>query len=249
VRIIPIATLAGDLVALAVLSALARRNLSTSLAPNLDRPEPVLRILRLVRLETIGTVITRINPLVDQLMAGLAGVVGGGTLVRYASDVASLPNSLLQATLFPALLTRLAREADAPSRFASTVRRVLVAVVALLAVVTALLGLVRRPLCTLLFSHGAMDAGGVTRIADILPWALAGVAPFGVLLVLARAHVARQNSRIMPAMGLLNAALNATLNLLFVGKLGLSGIAFSTSVTYLVVATVFWARLARTARA
>jgi peptidoglycan biosynthesis protein MviN/MurJ (putative lipid II flippase) len=61
--------------------------------------------------------------------------------------------------------------------------------------------------------------------------------------VLARAHVARQNSRIMPGMGALNAACNALLNLAFVGRLGLSGIALSTSITYLVVAVVFWVRL------
>jgi putative peptidoglycan lipid II flippase len=67
--------------------------------------------------------------------------------------------------------------------------------------------------------------------------------PFGVLLVLARAHVALQNSRIMPSMGLLNAASNALFNFVFVGRMGLSGIALSTSVTYAIVAAVFWIRL------
>jgi putative peptidoglycan lipid II flippase len=85
-----------------------------------------------------------------------------------------------------------------------------------------------------------MDDVGVERMAEILVWALVGVAPFGALLVLARAHVAQQNSRIMPAMGVLNCALNAGLNLLFVRVLGLSGIALSTAMTHLVVAIVFW---------
>jgi putative peptidoglycan lipid II flippase len=105
------------------------------------------------------------------------------------------------------------------------------------------------PLCTLLFLHGAMDRAGVARIAEILPWALAGAAPFGALLVLARAHVARQNSRIMPSMGVLNSTLNAAFNLLLVGPLGLAGIALSTTMTYVVVAVVFWMRLPRAARA
>ena len=47
----------------------------------------------------------------------------------------------------------------------------------------------------------------------------------------------------MPSMGILNATCNAAFNTLFVGRLGLSGIALSTSVTYLVVALVFWFRL------
>jgi putative peptidoglycan lipid II flippase len=245
VRIVPIGLVAGEAVAIVVLSILARRALGFRATPNLGRPEPVRRIFSLVRLEVAGSLITRINPVIDQLMSGLAGVIGGGTLLRYAGDVASLPTSILQATLFPVLLTRLAREASRPAEFAATTRRTLASVIALLAGFSALFVVLRRPLCTLLFLHGAMDAAGVARIAAILPWALAGAAPFGALLVLARAHVALQNSRIMPGMGILNSACNAAFNLAFVGAFGLAGIALSTSMTYVVVALVFWVRLPR----
>jgi len=249
VRIIPLALLAGELVAIAVLSTLVSRGLRLRIVPNLQRPEPVRRIFSLVASETAGSLITRINPLVDQLMAGLAGVVGGGTLVRYANDVASLPTSVLQATVFPVLLTRLSHEANHPTRFLKTTGRTLTAVGALLLALSVLFIAVRRPLSSLLFLHGVMDRAGVERIADILPWAVIGAAPFGALLVLARAHVALQNSRIMPGMGLLNSTLNAGLNALLVGFMGLSGIALSTSITYLVVAIVFWVRLPRSQRA
>ena len=47
----------------------------------------------------------------------------------------------------------------------------------------------------------------------------------------------------MPGMGVLNSACNAAFNLAFVGFFGLSGIALSTSLTYVVVAVVFWVRL------
>jgi putative peptidoglycan lipid II flippase len=249
VRIVPVAIFSGELLAIAVLRAIALRKLGFRVAPNLHRSEPIRRIFALVRLEITGSMITRINPVIDQLMAGLAGVVGGGTLVRYASDVASLPTSILQATLFPVLLTRLAYEAKRPPHFAATLRQTLLAVLGLLVLAAAVVAVFRRPLCALLFGRGAMDAGGVAQIAAILPWALLGAAPFGALLVLARAHVALQNSRIMPSMGIVNSVLNAAFNALFVGTLGLSGIAFSTSVTYAVVAAVFWFRLPRGARA
>ena len=249
VAAVPLGVLAGEVLAIALLSTLARLSLGRRLTPSLAQPEAIGKVLRLLRLEVTGSVITRINPVVDQLMAGLAGVVGGGTLLRYAGDVASLPTSILQATLFPVLLTRLSQEARHPAQLAATTRRTLGVVVALLLAASALLVAVREPLCALLFQHGAMDPAGVARIAAILPWAVAGVAPFGALLVLARAHVAQQNSRIMPSMGILNSALNAGLNLVFVRLLGLPGIALSTSVTYLVVAVVFWARLPRPARA
>jgi putative peptidoglycan lipid II flippase len=243
VRSVPVAMLLGELLAIVLLSALARRRLALRIVPSLQRTDAVRRIFALTRLEVTGSLITRINPVIDQLMAGLAGVVGGGTLVRYAGDVASLPTSVLQATLFPVLLRRLALQARSPAPFMATTRRTVVAVVGLLILFSAVLIGFRTPLCRVLFLRGAMDLRGVESIASILPWALVGAAPFGALLVLARAHVARQNSRIMPSMGLLNASLNIVFNALLVGPLGLSGIALSTSLTYLVVAVVFWVRL------
>ncbi len=248
VGIVPLALLSGESAAIFCFAVIVSQVLRIRIVPNLERSEPVRRIFALLRLEVVGTLITRINPVIDQLMAGLAGVVGGGTLVRYAGDVASLPTSVLQATLFPVLLTRLAHEAKRPAAFRATTRRTLAAVVAVSIVTSVLLAAFRGPLVRLLFLHGSMDRAGAARIADILPWALAGVAPFGALLVLARAHVAQQNSRIMPSMGVLNASLNAAFNALFVTWLGLSGIALSTSLTYLVVAVVFWFRLPRSAR-
>ena len=249
VRVIPVATLAGELLAIAILAGLARRSLGARVRPSLARPEPARRIFALVRLEVTGTLITRVNPFVDQLMAGLAGVVGGGTLLRYAGDVAALPTSALQAVLFPVLLTRLAGEVRQPAAFAATTRRTLAVVVVILASLSGLMIALRAPICELLFLHGTMDREGVARIAGILPWALVGAAPFGALLVLARAHVALQNSRIMPGMGLLNSLLNVGLNAVLVGVVGLGGLSLATSLTYLIVAVVFWFRLPRAARA
>jgi putative peptidoglycan lipid II flippase len=242
---IPVALLAGELLAIAILGVFCARTLGLRIVPRLDRPEPVRRIFALVRLEVTGSLITRINPVIDQLMSRFAGVVGGGTLLLCANNVASLPNSVLQATLFPAFLTRLSEQAPRPAQFLATTKRTVAVAVLLLIATAAALTAFRLPLCRLLFLHGAMDDAGVARIAAIVPWALLGIAPFGALLLLSRAHVACRNSRIMPGMGILNAACNVVFNVLFVGRLGLSGIALSTSVTYVVVATVFGILLSR----
>jgi putative peptidoglycan lipid II flippase len=241
---VPGGSLCGEVAAAGVL-LVSTRAAGLAIHPNLARPEPVRRIARLVASEVGGSAVTRINPVVDQLMAALAAVVGGGTLLKLSGDVATVPTSLLQAALLPVLLTHLSQDFAARDlrTFRSTVRRALATVVALLGVATALLWVVRRPLLHLVFGHGAMDEAGVERMADLLPYHLVGLAPFGALLVLARAHVAVQNSRIMLSMGVLNAALNAGLNLALLPSLGLEGIALSTSCTYAVVATVFQLRL------
>jgi putative peptidoglycan lipid II flippase len=243
VVVIPAALLMGELLAIVLLAAFCARSLGLRVIPHLGRPEPVRRIFGLVRLELTGSLITRMNPVIDQLMSRLAGVLGGGTLLLCANNVASLPNSILQATLLPAFLTRLAEEVPRPVQFLATTKRTLAVAVVLLIATAAALTAFRLPLCHLLFLHGAMDNAGVAKIADIVPWSLLGIAPFGALLLLSRAHVACRNSRIMPSMGVLNATCNVVFNTLFVGRFGLAGIALSTSVTYVVVAIVFWLRL------
>jgi putative peptidoglycan lipid II flippase len=247
---VPCGSLAGEIAAAWVLAASARAA-GIAIRPTFARPEPVRRIARLVASEVGGSAVTRVNPVVDQLMATLASVVGGGTLLKLSGDVATVPTSLLQASLLPVLLTHLSDDfaAGHARDLRAKVRRALASVIAILGAASVLLWLVSRPLLHLVFGHGAMDWLGVERMVRLLPYHLVGLAPFGALLVLARAHVAVQNSRIMLSMGVLNAALNAGLNFAFLPWLGLEGIALSTSCTYAVVAVVFAVRFRRRLRA
>jgi putative peptidoglycan lipid II flippase len=249
VTAVPCGSLAGEVAAAWVLAA-STRAAGIAIRPTLARPEPVRRIARLVAAEVGGSAVTRVNPVVDQLMAVMAGVAGGGTLLKLTGDVATVPTSLLQATLLPVLLTHLSDDfaAGHARDLRVKVGRALASVTAILTAASVLLWLVGRPLLHYVFGHGAMDWLGVERMVRLLPYQLVGLAPFGALLVLARAHVAVQNSRIMLTMGLLNAALNAGLNVAFLPWLGLEGIALSTSCTYAVVAVVFAVRFHRRLR-
>ncbi len=247
---IPVASLAGECVAIVVLAGIAFGLCNMHMTLTLKRPEPVLRFARLIAAEVGGGAVTRVNPVVDQLMAGLAGVVGGGTLLRYAGDVSSLPTSLLQASLLPVLLSHLSDDFAKKDleilRF--TVRRALLVVVLVMLVVSALLFVVREPLLRFVFLRGQMDEGGVMRMAHLLPYHLVGLAPFGALLVLARAHVAMKNSGIMLGMGALNATCNAFFNVVLLKIMGLEGIALSTSCVQLAIAVVFFVRFERKVR-
>ena len=119
----------------------------------------------------------------------------------------------------------------------------------LFGVVALALGALRAPLVTLVYGRGAMDAAALARIAHLLPYHLVGLVPFGIVLVLARAHVSLGNSRILIGMGTLNAAANLVLNVVLAHWLGLEGIALATSAVNVVVAWVFWVRLGHRLRA
>jgi putative peptidoglycan lipid II flippase len=242
---IPIGALAGELAATAILVWVARVGLGMKMPLTFERPAPVKRFARLIASEVGGAAVTRINPVVDQLMAGMAGVVGGGTMLRYTGDVASLPTSLLQAALLPVLLSHLSEDFAKGdiAKLRATVSRSLVTVCTLLVGLSALLYALRGPLLRFVFLRGEMDPAGVERMIGILPYHLVGLAPFGALLVLARAHVAIKNSGIMLGMGVLNASLNAFFNVVLLKAIGLEGIALSTSCVQLAIAILFYVRL------
>jgi putative peptidoglycan lipid II flippase len=247
---VPIGSLLGEIVAASMLGGVVIRYLGVVPKLTFERPAAVKRFASLVVSEVGGGAVTRINPVVDQLMAGIAGVSGGATLLRYSNDVASMPTSLLQATFLSVLLAHLA-EAFAKRDLAhvrATVTRAVFIVLGLLTASAALLFASRSWLLQLLFLHGQMDQAGVERMINIFPYHLAGLGSFGVLLVLARANVALQNSRIMLGMGVLNASMNVLFNTVFLKVLGLEGIALSTSMVHSVIAVVFWFRFQRRLR-
>jgi putative peptidoglycan lipid II flippase len=244
VRAVPLGALAGETVGAAVLAAaLVRRGLWGR--PSLRRPDALERFRRLVSSEVIGSAITRLNPVVDQWVAGLAGIAGGGTLLHYAGDLALVPTSILQAVVLTVLMSRLAvHHAEGQAeRLAATVRGTLLAVAGALAVATVVVYLAREPLARIVFLHGAMEPAAAAQLGGLLPWYLIGLVPFGLLLVLVRAHIALQNSRVMLGMGILNAVLNLVLDVILVSALGLRGVALATSITHAVVAAALWWRL------
>lgn len=247
VGVVPVAALAGELVAAALLAWFSIRIVGVKIELGLRRPPALVKVAGLIMHEVGGGAVTRVNPVVDQLMAGLSGIVGAGTMLRYSGDVALVPTSLLQAALLPVLLSHLSDDFARRdlATFRRTVVRSLTTVTALLLVSTAIFWAFRAPILRFVFLRGQMDAEGVDRMIRLLPYHLVGLAPFGALLVLARAHVALKNSGIMIGMGLLNAGCNAAFNIVLLKVLGLEGIALSTSCVHLAIAVIFWFQFER----
>lgn len=245
VALVPFALLAGELVNLATLAYAALAVVRVRISLTLERPAALTSVAKLVASDLGGAAITRVNQPVDQLMAGLSGIAGAGTMLGLSNDVATVPTSLLQATLLPVLLAHLSDQ-FAKSDIAAvrrTMRKTLAVVMGILLAATLLLYVVRRPLLRLVFLHGEMDEAGVERMVSIFPYHLVGLAPFGALLVLARAHIAAKNTGLFLATGILNAVCNAIFNVVLLRVIGLEGLALSTSLVSAAVGIVFYWKL------
>jgi putative peptidoglycan lipid II flippase len=248
---VPFAIAGGEVVAASwLVVALYRAGLPIVRLLTWARPPALRRFVRLVSAEIGGSAVVRVNPIVDQLVAGTVGIVGGGTMLRLTGDLAGMPAALLGSTFLSVLLSHLSIAGAEGRRreVRRTVVRSVLVVAGVLGVAAALLFVARVPVVRLIYGRGVMDASALDAMARILPYHLIGLAPFGVLLVLVRAHVSLGNSRIMAGMGLANAGVNLALDLVLGRVLGLGGIALATSLVNVVVAGVFWLRFVRCLR-
>lgn len=250
VALVPVAAVANELFVTALFAWYAIRIVGLRVELNYSRPAALVSFAKLVAHQVGGGAVTRINPVIDQLMAGMSGVVGAGTMLLFTGEAAQLPIGLLQAAMLPVLLSHLsdhfARRDLAKLR--REVVRSLWSVSIILVAAAVIINAFRGPIIRLVFLHGQMDAGGADRMVQLMPYHLVGLAPVGALLILARAHIALKNTGIFIAMGIFNASSNAVLNIVLLKAIGLEGIALATSITHLLVAIVFWFMLEKRLR-
>ncbi len=246
VLIVPFGLLAGEAVAAIALW----RAFGRAPRPTLRRSPALVRFARLATSELLGGAIARMSPLTDQVAASIVGVVGGGTLLTYSGDVAMAPTSLLAAALFPVMLTQVSKEVAARDLVAAraSVNRALFTSIGALAVAALALSLVARPLLSFVYARGAMDERAVSVMTGVFPYQALALVPFGAVLILSRAHVALQNSAILPRVGALAAVTNLAFDLVLGRAMGLPGIALATALTHAVVATALFASLDRAVR-
>ncbi len=245
VVIVPVAALLNEIAVTILLAWYALRIVGLRIELGFSRPAALVSFAKLVAHQVGGGAVTRINPVIDQLMAGLSGVVGAGTMLLFTSEAAQLPIGLLSAAMLPVLLSHLSdhfarREL---AKLEKEVVRSLWVVSLVLAASAVLIHVLRGPIIRLVFLHGQMDPAGAERMIQLMPYHLVGLVPVGALLILARAHIALKNTGIFIGMGLFNATSNAVLNVVLLRAIGLEGIALATSITHLLVAVVFWFKL------
>lgn len=245
VQAIAWAHLLGEMVALGILAAWTFGPVGLPVRLTLERLEPLRRFARLAVSQVGAQAINRVNPLVDQLFAGLVALAGGGTLLKLTSDVALAPVFLLAGTVLPVLLSHLSEDfLDGDRvRLAATVRRTLLLVLLGFGVLAGLMVLGADPILRLLYLRGAMTVPDIHEMVKILTMLAIGLPAYAAALTLTRVHVAVGNTPLLLPIGAASAGFNVVFNLLLYRWLGIPGIALSTSLVSFAVAGLLWHRL------
>ena len=236
-----IASVAGNLIAALVLWVLVvRRGIPLRFVR--FHSSPLLRtIVTLTIPLAVGQSVLQFNPLIDRTLAaglGTGNVTAFDIGARLFTAPANILGTILTAPLTATWSARLATEGwVAVTR---SFRRVASAAVMIAAPLTVIGFLLRRDLVGLIYSSHAYNTTAVARTGDVFGLLLIGLLAQILVTPLSTLFLVRGANVFQMKMAFLNAALNTLLDLLLRGPLGVGGIAFSTTLTYIIVCLAYF---------
>jgi putative peptidoglycan lipid II flippase len=248
---------AGSAVQLAVQLPATLTVLGT-LAPRGGWGDPgVRRVVALFLPMLVGTGVAQISTLVDVQIATFLGNEGVATLA-YAQRLYTLPLSLFGVAITQVALPTFAHQAVAegaagaaapvgvvPGRIGEELGRSWRRMAYF--VLPSSLGLAAfgRPAVSLLFEHGAFDAGDTTAVTWVLAAYAAGLLAYASTRLFATAFYALQDTRTPVRVALVALAANVLLGVALAWRLGTPGIALATALASTLNGAILARRLRR----
>jgi putative peptidoglycan lipid II flippase len=178
-------------------------------------------------------------------------VVGGVAAYQYAFMLFMLPYTVVGLSLTTTMLPEIsshavARDLSAVSRLVS---KNLTWALALLGPASILLLVASEPLVSLLYGYGAVGSADVAFVASVAAAFGAGLLPFTVFQVLARAHYAFHDTRTPALVNLAAVAVNIAVDIVLFyvldGRTRVVGLAIGHAISYALAAGTLWLVTAR----
>lgn len=246
---LPWGLVVGELAQTLFWAAILRRSgLRLHLRPHLD--PAVTAVGRDLAPILAGEVLVALNLIVDKAFAGHLPEGSVATL-EYADRARVIPQTLLESTLLMVAYagwSNARASGDLPGARAA-VDQALRWTLALSAPCIAGMFIGRTALVHLLYERGAFTAQDTAATASVLAWYLPGVVPTLLGILAVRAHVLERNLRLILALGALSAVANAALNAVWMGPMGLQGLALATTLNMVLVPGLYLYRLRPSLRA
>ena len=195
---------------------------------------------------TLSSAILQLNTIFDRAIASLLGP-GAVSALRYADTLVRVPTGAISpawgAAIYPALV-RATQHSDRSSLASAAERSMRYVGVVFMPISTLTLA-VAPVAVAVAYGRGAFTPEALNQTAQVV----AAFAPLIVTLMLSQtltgALNARRSGSVLLMAGTLNVILNCALDVVFGFSLGVAGIALSSSVTAVIVASFKARRLAR----
>lgn len=197
-------------------------------------------IQRIAALSTpmlIGALMVNGNNLVDQFMASLLPP-GSIASLNYAIKLVDTPSGIFYSALSTALLPIFALQVARRefTLLTTTFRQVVIFSAIILLPAGALLSSLSRPVVAIFYHHGNFSAQATDVVASAVMFLAPNVFIVTYGFINGRMYNALQDNRTLRNIAVLSLVLNAVLDYLLMQIWGVAGIAFATTLTYLIAA-------------
>ncbi len=242
-------TLAGYALNLLLLVVACLR-LGLRFRPVFDWRHPgVRRIMVIATPALMGSTLANINILVDQFMATFLPA-GSNSSLNYAVKLVDTPAQFFYTALYTALLpvfsTQVARgEFDS---LRATFQRVVIMAALVLLPLSALFSVLARPVVTVLYQHGKFSGASTDLVAGAITLLAPGMFFVTYSFINARAYQALQDNWTLRNVAVFSFVMNASLDYLLMHIWGVAGIAFATTLSYMITEVLLLSILARKLR-
>ena len=206
--------------------------------PAFDWRHPAIRRIAVIATPALlGSTLAHVNILVDQAMAALLPP-GGVSGLNYAVKLVDTPTQFfymaLSTALLPVFAMQVARRELVPLR--DTFRQVVIYAAIILLPAGVLLSVLARPVVEILYQRGKFNDGSTDVVAGAMLLLAPGMFFVTYAFINARVYQALQDNWTLCYVAVLSLVLNGALDYLLMQIWGVAGIAFSTTLTYLISA-------------
>ena len=197
-------------------------------------------IQRIAALSTpmlIGALLVNGNNLIDQFMASLLPP-GSIASLSYAIKLVDTPSGIFYTALSTALLPIFALQVARRefTLLTTTFRQVVIFSAIILLPAGALLSSLSRPVVEIFYHHGNFSAQATDVVASAVMFLAPNIFIVTYGFINGRIYNALQDNRTLRNVAVLSLVLNAVLDYLLMQIWGVAGIAFATTLTYLIAA-------------
>jgi putative peptidoglycan lipid II flippase len=181
----------------------------------------------------LGSVISQVSPLIDQVFASFLSS-GSISALNYSLKLMSVPTGVIAMSVGRAAVPYLSHQVarNDMEAFKETLRVYLWGVGLATLLLSAFMLVFAHPLVQLLFQRGQFSADDTSRTATTLMGFAVGLAPMTLVFILVRAFSALGKTRVLMFISLFNVVSNAIFDYIFVRPWQSEGIALATSVMY-----------------
>ena len=194
----------------------------------------LLRFFRKAAYQSIAMIAIWLKPIVDRAMASWLGE-GNVSILYYADRLFIIPVTFVCSGLMATTLSHWSFRFYQSRRntFGRDVTRAVWMVGLLALLIMIFLLIFHRPIARIAFERGAFDSDKLSEVQRVWSYYLFGLIPFIIARIYFQAHLVLKNTHFLMGYAFCLNGLGVLLNYLLMKKLGVSGIALATTLSYL----------------